>query len=97
MIPISPKADQLRGSESPETLDMFTEGRSEGGKDRIQFRFLRRQRSSAEFADAIFQSAARVHAARWARVLSISHIPEWLFDTIHTVFLPPKNADQATP
>jgi hypothetical protein len=51
---------------------MFTEGRSEGGKDRIQFRFLRRQSSSAEFADAIFQSAARVHAARWARVLSIS-------------------------
>ena len=32
-----------------------------------------------EFPDAIFLRP--VHAAKRARVLSISHIPEWLFDT----------------
>jgi hypothetical protein len=57
LIPISLNADKLRGSEFPETLGMCTEGRSEGGKDRMQFRFLRRQSFCAEFTDAIFQSA----------------------------------------
>jgi hypothetical protein len=81
-IPLN--ADKPRGSEFPETLGMFTEGRSESGKDRMQFRFFRHQSFGAEIADAIFQSA--VHRAWWARVPSVSHIPEGLFDTIHTVF-----------
>ncbi len=36
---------------------MCTEGRSEGGKDRMQFRFLRRQSFCAQFTDAIFHSS----------------------------------------
>ena len=85
-IPLNP--DKLRGGESPETLSMFTEGGSEGGKDRMQFRSFCRQNSKAEFADAIFQSA--VHGAQWARVRLDSHVPKWLFDAsafIHSSML----------
>jgi hypothetical protein len=53
----------------------------------MQFGFWRRQSFSAEFADAIFQSA--VHGAQWARVQLDSHVPKWLFDAIH-VFLATK-------
>ena len=56
LAPILLNADKPRGSESPQTLGMFTKGGSQGGKDRRQFRFLRRQSFSTEFADAIFQS-----------------------------------------